>query len=73
MSDLVAIVGGSQSNVSGHLACLRGCGLVSARSVGRQVFYRLAATEIVELLSAAERLLALNGRQIELCPKYEQG
>ncbi len=71
VSDLVALVGGSQPNVSGHLACLRDCGLVSARSDGRQVFYRLAATEIVELLGAAERLLALTGRQIELCPRYE--
>jgi DNA-binding transcriptional ArsR family regulator len=68
VSDLVDVVGGSQSNVSGHLACLRGCGLVVDRpGARRQVFYRLAGPEVVELLRAAERLLAANGEAIELC------
>ncbi len=68
VSDLVASVGGSQSNVSGHLACLRDCGLVIDRpGERRQIFYRLARPEVVELLRAAERLLAANGSAIELC------
>lgn len=32
----------SRSNVSNHLACLRGCGLVKASYAGRQVRYELA-------------------------------
>lgn len=32
----------SRSNVSNHLACLRGCGLVVATYAGRQVRYALA-------------------------------
>ena len=68
VADLVEEVGGSQSNVSGHLACLRECGLVLDRPGGRrQVFYRLANPEVAELLVAAERLLAANGTTIELC------
>jgi DNA-binding transcriptional ArsR family regulator len=68
VSDLVEAVGGSQSNVSGHLACLRDCGLVVDRpGERRQVFYRLAGPEVVELLQAAERLLAATGTRIELC------
>src|SRR5207244_4511736 len=31
-----------QSTVSGHLACLRDCALVTARPEGRQMFYALA-------------------------------
>lgn len=68
VSDLVDAVGTSQSNISGHLSCLKGCGLVVDRPAERrQVFYSLAGEEVVELLQAAERLLNLNGTAIELC------
>jgi len=68
VSDLVEAVGGSQSNVSGHLACLRECGLVVDRPGDRrQVFYRLAHPEVVDLLRAAEALLAATGTTVELC------
>lgn len=39
---LAAALGLSRSNVSNHLACLRGCGLVVATYEGRQVRYGLA-------------------------------
>ena len=68
VADLVLQVGTSQSNVSGHLACLKGCGLVVDRpDVRRQVFYRIADPAIYELLRAGERVLASSGLAIELC------
>ncbi len=68
VADLVDAVGSSQSNVSGHLACLRECGLVVDRPADRrQVFYRLSSDEVVGLLRAAERLLAASGNAVELC------
>ena len=68
VSDLVDAVGSSQSNVSGHLSCLKECGLVADRpGERRQVFYRLAGPDVSELLAAAERLLAANGMAIDLC------
>lgn len=68
VSDLVAAVGGSQSNVSGHLACLRECGLVADRpGARRQVFYRIARPEVHDLLHAAERLVAATGTAIDAC------
>lgn len=68
VADVVELVGTSQSNVSGHLACLKECGLVVDRpGERRQVFYRLSGPEVVELLQAAERLLAANGSAVELC------
>ncbi|WP_199430903.1 Cd(II)/Pb(II)-sensing metalloregulatory transcriptional regulator CmtR [Qaidamihabitans albus] len=39
---LAAQLGLSRSNVSNHLSCLRGCGLVVASYEGRQVRYELA-------------------------------
>lgn len=68
VGDLVDAVGSSQSNVSGHLACLKDCGLVLDRpGERRQVFYRLSGPEVIDLLRAGERLLAINGPAIELC------
>ncbi len=39
MSNLLGL---TRANVSNHLACLRGCGLVTTTSEGRQVRYELA-------------------------------
>jgi DNA-binding transcriptional ArsR family regulator len=68
--DLTSTVGLAQSTVSGHLACLRDCGLITARPEGRQMFYALAYPELLDLLTAAETLLEATGHQIALCPVY---
>ncbi|MGH3859062.1 Cd(II)/Pb(II)-sensing metalloregulatory transcriptional regulator CmtR [Actinokineospora sp.] len=40
----------TRSNVSNHLSCLRGCGLVVAAYEGRQVRYELADTHLARAL-----------------------
>lgn len=70
VKDLAERFGGSQSNISGHLRCLKDCGLVTDRPEGRQVFYRIAGPEAVAVLRSAEGLLAVSGHEIELCPNY---
>ncbi|MFY1633272.1 ArsR/SmtB family transcription factor [Solwaraspora sp. WMMB335] len=60
--DLTGELGLAQSTVSKHLACLRDCGLVDYRVEGRQSFYALTRPELLDLLSAAEGLLASTGR-----------
>jgi ArsR family transcriptional regulator len=69
VSDIVQAVGSSQPNVSNHLACLKGCGLVVDRpGERRQVFYSIARPEVAALLTAAEEFLAGNGQAVDLCP-----
>jgi DNA-binding transcriptional ArsR family regulator len=69
--ELTAHMGLAQSTVSAHLACLRGCGLVQSRPVGRaSVFSLTDAPHLLELLTAAERLLAATGDAVVLCPVY---
>lgn len=41
----------TRSNVSNHLACLRGCGLVVATPQGRQMRYELVDSNLVHALS----------------------
>ncbi|WP_327153322.1 metalloregulator ArsR/SmtB family transcription factor [Streptomyces tubercidicus] len=68
--DLVKEVGLAQSTVSAHLACLRDCGLVEFRAQGRQSFYSLTRPELMDLLAAAEGVLAATGAAVALCPTY---
>jgi len=64
--DLAADLGGSQANISSHLASLKECGLITGRLQGRAVCYRLTRPEIVSLLQAAEQLLGGAGRPVQL-------
>jgi DNA-binding transcriptional ArsR family regulator len=67
--DLTAHLGLAQSTTSAHLACLRDCGLVSVRTVGRSSVYSLAvADELMGVFGAAERMLAATGDAVTLCP-----
>ena len=69
--DLTAHIGLAQSTVSKHLACLRDCGLVTARPEGRATIYSLNHAEaLMGLWVAAERLLALTGDAVTLCATY---
>ncbi|MBO3736565.1 winged helix-turn-helix transcriptional regulator [Actinoplanes sp. NEAU-H7] len=71
--DLTGELGLAQSTVSKHLACLRDCGLVDYRVEGRQSFYALTRTELLDLLAAAEGVLAATGAAVVLCPAYGPG
>jgi DNA-binding transcriptional ArsR family regulator len=70
--DLTAHLGLAQSTVSGHLACMKDCGLVTARAQGRASLYSLARPELLDLLAATERLLEATGEAVALCPVYGQ-
>lgn len=72
--DLTEHLGLAQSTVSGHLACLRECGLVESRPEGRaSVFSLTSAPEVLGVLAAAELLLEATGRGVALCPNYGVG
>lgn len=74
MVDLTGHLGLAQSTVSKHLACLVECGIVQHRPRGRASMYRLTHPEAtLALLSAAEKLLALTGDAVTLCPTYGAG
>ena len=45
-AELADLLGATRQNLSNHLACLRGCGLVVAVPEGRRTRYELADTRI---------------------------
>lgn len=70
VSELVEATGLTQSNVSGHLTCLRDCGLVVSRQEGRFVYYRLADPEVALMLVSAETILSRLSGRIAACVNY---
>ena len=72
VSELVTETGLSQSNASGHLACLKECGLVTSRQEGRFIFYALADERLKEVLGEVEGILADVAAQIYACTRYER-
>jgi len=73
VAELTRDLGLAQSTVSSHVACLKECGLVAGRMEGRRVFYSLARPELLDMLTAAETLLAATGNAVTLCPTYGVG
>lgn len=49
-------IGVSRSGMSNHLACLRGCGFVTATYEGRRVRYELADPAVADALALLSRL-----------------
>jgi DNA-binding transcriptional ArsR family regulator len=74
VADLTAHLGLAQSTVSKHLACLRDCGLVESRPVGRSSMFSLTHPDsVLKVFAGAEELLAATGDAVTLCPVYGEG
>ncbi|MGO1315495.1 MAG: ArsR/SmtB family transcription factor [Cellulomonadaceae bacterium] len=69
VAELVEHLDLAQSTVSKHLACLKGCGLVTSRASGGFSYFAVAHPQATaELLGSAEHLLLLTGSAVTLCP-----
>ena len=49
-AELAELCGTTRSNISNHLSCLRGCGLVVAEREGRRVRYELVSQDFATAL-----------------------
>ena len=58
-ADMADRLGLTRANVSNHLGCLRGCGLVRTEAVGRRVRYSLTDPRLAEALGALASLVLL--------------
>ena len=71
VNEIVEQLGISQPNASGHLACLRDCGLVTSEGRGKFTYYRLYDEKIRELLHTAEAVLAQVAHGVYMCTRYD--
>lgn len=72
VGELVAETGLSQANVSAHLGCLRDCGLVTSRSEGRFVYYRIAGRDVQRMLDYGDATLGALAERIAACANYRR-
>ncbi|MEJ7722198.1 MAG: metalloregulator ArsR/SmtB family transcription factor [Ilumatobacteraceae bacterium] len=70
-AELAESLGLTRANVSNHLACLRGCGIVTGKPEGRRVRYELADPRLANTL----RLLAAMTLTVDptACPDARVG
>jgi DNA-binding transcriptional ArsR family regulator len=71
VTEVVQLTGLSQPNVSGHLICLKDCGLLTSRQEGRCVFYAIADARMATLMEVAEGILSGVSERIDCCSNYE--
>ncbi len=69
VTEIVQRTGLSQPNVSNHIACLKGCGLVTARRKGRFVEYSQNGLLISGILDLAGILLREVGEHVYACTR----
>lgn len=56
-AELAAELGLGKANMSNHLSCLRGCGLVVAEPEGRRVRYQIADQRLTDALRSLEQVV----------------
>jgi DNA-binding transcriptional ArsR family regulator len=71
VSEIVLLTGLSQPNASGHLTCLKECGLLTSRQEGRRVIYALASPHMATLMEAAESILSDVSERVSGCSNYD--
>ena len=67
VGDIAGATDTTVANVSAHLACLTGCGLVRSERRGKYVYYRLQERRVRDLMRIAEGILANVSRQVYEC------
>jgi DNA-binding transcriptional ArsR family regulator len=70
-AELAGLLGVTRQNLSNHLACLRGCGLVVAAPEGRRTRYELADARIGHALGDLLGLVLVTDPAA--CPDSDQG
>jgi DNA-binding transcriptional ArsR family regulator len=67
VGELVERIGGPQSRISNHLACLRWCRFVEFERDGRQIRYHITDPRLRELLDVTRELVADTAEHLASC------
>ncbi|WP_353463099.1 metalloregulator ArsR/SmtB family transcription factor [Mammaliicoccus sciuri] len=60
----------SQSSISQHLSCLKGCGLVISRQEGKFVYYQIKNDQILALLQLIDSVVEDTEEDIACCQHH---
>ncbi|WP_042225121.1 ArsR/SmtB family transcription factor [Oceanobacillus manasiensis] len=70
VSQIVQDINGNQSNISQHLSCLKGCGLVVGRQDGKYVYYRVRNQLVRDLLTMVDVVLEDVEKDVACCDSH---
>ncbi|MGY0692748.1 ArsR/SmtB family transcription factor [Virgibacillus sp. FSP13] len=70
VSQIVDDLNGNQSNISQHLACLKGCGLIVGRQDGKYVYYRVRNQLVRDLLTMFDVVLEDVENDVACCERH---
>lgn len=70
VSQIVEEINGNQSNISQHLACLKGCGIIVGRNEGKYCFYSLRNQHIRDLLTMFDAILDDVQNDVACCNRH---
>jgi DNA-binding transcriptional ArsR family regulator len=63
---------GNQSNISQHLSCLKGCGIIKSRQEGKFTYYSLRNQEIKQFLDQADQLIKGITEEMWACSQNDE-
>lgn len=72
VSQIVDELKGNQSNISQHLACLKGCGIIVGRQEGKYIYYSLRNEQIKQLLDIMDVVFNQVEEEVATCDKNDQ-
>ncbi|SFA52780.1 transcriptional regulator, ArsR family [Parageobacillus thermantarcticus] len=70
VSQIVEELQGNQSNISQHLACLKGCGIIVGRQEGKYIYYSLRNEKIKEMLELFDEVLNQVQTEVAQCDSH---
>ncbi|MFU2017038.1 ArsR/SmtB family transcription factor [Peribacillus butanolivorans] len=70
VSQIVEEISGNQSNISQHLACLKGCGIIVGRNEGKYSYYSLRNQHIRDLLTMFDTVLGDVHNDVACCDRH---
>ncbi|WP_456271208.1 ArsR/SmtB family transcription factor [Bacillus sp. AK031] len=70
VSQIVHDLDGSQSSISQHISCLKGCGLIVGRQEGKYIYYSLSNQKVRDLLTMFDVVLEEVQSDVACCDKH---
>ena len=70
VTQIVETVRASQSSVSQHIGCLKGCGLITGRQDGKYIYYSLSSEKVKLLLDMFDEVFAEVQSGVACCDNH---
>ncbi|NQD65411.1 helix-turn-helix transcriptional regulator [Bacillus haikouensis] len=70
VSEIIKDLDGSQSSISQHISCLKGCGLIVGRQEGKYIYYSLSNQKVRDLLTMFDEVLEEVQNDVACCRNH---